>query len=80
MEMIAEIEIKDELLDELRASILLDLADTLQCDITRLRNYDRLSALSVEDLNYNLKTLKAVKRVYKYVTTRDKWSKFDEFE
>lgn len=75
-----EIEIKDEVLDELTVDILLDLADTLHRDIVRLRSYDRLSALAVEDLNYNLKTLKAVKRVYKYVTTRDKWSKFDEFE
>ena len=78
--MIIELDVRDEVMDEFISSILLDLTKTLHSDILRLRNKKTLNAIQVEDLKYDLKTLKALKRVFKYTTTTDQWGKLDEFK
>ena len=66
--------------DQFMGQTLLEAIELTYNDIVKLRRLDHIESYQMEDLDYNLQLLPALKTVYKYYTVHIDHYKLDEFD
>ncbi len=66
--------------DKIMGPVLLEAIEMTYDGIVELRRLDHIESYQMEDLDYNLRLLPALKTVYKYYTVHIDHYKLDEFD